>query len=202
MEAVINSVKQATAKLDDVDVLKIDLFIGIIHALNNVKPRLGCAFNEFFYLLVKKYEESLNNYEEILRERTTELNSTVERLKTLETRLVEDDFSDTEIEIEFEERMKNVKGINNFIVEDTLKDDDDKAFKFDVSTSSAKETLNESKLSPKYVIKELRECIKNLQDQNRRYLQMVISWKEKYIESDTMVNSITNISNMNTRSTR
>lgn len=202
MEAVINSVKQATAKLDDVDVLKIDLFIGIIHALNNVKPRLGCAFNEFFYLLVKKYEESLNNYEEILRERTTELNSTVERLKTLETRLVEDDFSDTEIEIEFEERMKNVKGINNFIVEDTLKDDDDKAFKFDVSTSSAKETLNESKLSPKHVIKELRECIKNLQDQNRRYLQMVISWKEKYIESDTMVNSITNISNMNTRSTR
>lgn len=202
MEAVINSVKQATAKLDDVDVLKIDLFIGIIHALNNVKPRLGCAFNEFFYLLVKKYEESLNNYEEILRERTTELNSTVERLKTLETRLVEDDFSDTEIEIEFEERMKNVKGINNFIVEDTLKDDDDKAFKFDVSTSSAKETLNESKLSSKHVIKELRECIKNLQDQNRRYLQMVISWKEKYIESDTMVNSITNISNMNTRSTR
>lgn len=202
MEAVINSVKQATAKLDDVDVLKIDLFIGIIHALNNVKPRLGCAFNEFFYLLVKKYEESLNNYEEILRERTTELNSTIERLKTLETRLVEDDFSDTEIEIEFEERMKNVKGINNFIVEDTLKDDDDKAFKFDVSTSSAKETLNESKLSPKHVIKELRECIKNLQDQNRRYLQMVISWKEKYIESDTMVNSITNISNMNTRSTR
>lgn len=201
MEAVINSVKQATAKLDDVDVLKIDLFIGIIHALNNVKPRLGCAFNEFFYLLVKKYEESLNNYEEILRERTTELNSTVERLKTLETRLVEDDFSDTEIEIEFEERMKNVKGINNFIVEDTLKDDD-KAFKFDVSTSSAKETLNESKLSSKHVIKELRECIKNLQDQNRRYLQMVISWKEKYIESDTMVNSITNISNMNTRSTR
>lgn len=202
MEAVINSVKQATAKLDDVDVLKIDLFIGIIHALNNVKPRLGCAFNEFFYLLVKKYEESLNNYEEILRERTTELNSTIERLKTLETRLVEDDFSDTEIEIEFEERMKNVKGINNFIVEDTLKDDDDKAFKFDVSTSSAKETLNESKLSSKHVIKELRECIKNLQDQNRRYLQMVISWKEKYIESDTMVNSITNISNMNTRSTR
>lgn len=201
MEAVINSVKQATAKLDDVDVLKIDLFIGIIHALNNVKPRLGCAFNEFFYLLVKKYEESLNNYEEILRERTTELNSTIERLKTLETRLVEDDFSDTEIEIEFEERMKNVKGINNFIVEDTLKDDD-KAFKFDVSTSSAKETLNESKLSSKHVIKELRECIKNLQDQNRRYLQMVISWKEKYIESDTMVNSITNISNMNTRSTR
>lgn len=202
MEAVINSVKQATAKLDDVDVLKIDLFIGIIHALNNVKPRLGCAFNEFFYLLVKKYEESLNNYEEILRERTTELNSTIERLKTLETRLVEDDFSDTEIETEFEERMKNVKGINNFIVEDTLKDDDDKAFKFDVSTSSAKETLNESKLSSKHVIKELRECIKNLQDQNRRYLQMVISWKEKYIESDTMVNSITNISNMNTRSTR